>query len=149
MKQIRLFRKGQRTDFFATVDDADHALLMAYRWSVFNPIGSRTAYARGYVDGRTIYMHQFVMGGPSTTDLEIAHVDGDGLHNCRSNLRWALHRDVIQAAHDRLPFEPPAAHVHAVTAKGRRYFYDRKTRKRLTEQQVAERLARTQIEQSG
>jgi hypothetical protein len=33
-----------------------------------------------------------------------------------------------------------AAHVHAVTAKGRRYFYDRRTRERLTEDEVSERL---------
>ena len=40
-----------------------------------------------------------------------------------------------------------AAHVHAVTAKGRRYFYDRPTRQRLTEDEVSERLERTKIEQ--
>jgi hypothetical protein len=40
-----------------------------------------------------------------------------------------------------------AAHVHAVTAKGRRYCYGRRTRQPLTEDEVSERLERTKIEQ--
>ena len=46
-------------------------------------------------------------------------------------------------SHDRLAYVVSsaiwnAAHVHAVTAKGRRYFYDRRTRQRLTEDEVSE-----------
>src|SRR5215472_13934876 len=79
-------------------------------------------------------------------------VDGNGLHNWPGNLRWLPRAGTIQASHDRLPYVVSsailnAAHVHAVTAKGRRYFYDRRTRQRLTEHEVSERLERTKIEQ--
>jgi hypothetical protein len=40
-----------------------------------------------------------------------------------------------------------AAHVHAVTAKGRRYFTTAALAQRLTEHEVSERLERTKIEQ--
>jgi hypothetical protein len=151
MMRIPLFRRRQITDLLAIVDDDVYPLLIARRWSVCEPAGSRNMYARSKIGGRTVYMHQTVMGEPQEPGLEIGHVDGNGLHNWRGNLRWLPDAGKIQASHDRLPCSVSsavlnAAHVHAVMAKGRRYFYDRRTRQRLTENEVAERLERTKIE---
>ena len=91
---------------------------------------------------------------PPEPGVELGDVDGNGLHNWRGNLRWLPHAGTIQASHDRLPYVVSsailnAAHVHAVTAKGRRYFYDRRTRQRLTEHEVSERLERIQTSKIG
>ena len=109
-------------------------------------------YARSTLETRTVYMHQAVMGEPPGPWLELGHADGNALHNWRGNLRRLPNAGTIQASHDRLPYAVSsavlnAAHVHAVTATGRRYFYDRRTRQRLTEDEVSERLERTKIEQ--
>jgi hypothetical protein len=108
-------------------------------------------YARSTIRGRTVYMHQTVMGEPLEPGLEISHVDGNGLHNWRGNLQWLPHARNIQASNDRLPYSVSsdvlnAAHVQIVRAKRRRYFYDLRTGQRLTENEVAERLERTRIE---
>ena len=76
----------------ALVDDADHDLVMQYRWRIEEdrrPDGSlRAVYARAntYRSGRktTIRMHALLTAWPQTD-----HADHDGLNNQRSNLREA------------------------------------------------------------
>jgi hypothetical protein len=64
MMRIQLFRRRQIIDLFAIVDNGVYPLMMARRWSVFMPRGSRTMYARSTLETRTVYMHQAVMGEP-------------------------------------------------------------------------------------
>lgn len=70
----------------AIVDAADYALVAPYRWYAHK--GKKTWYARadvgGRVDRRRIYMRRLLCEGQS-----IDHRDGDGLNNCRANLRPA------------------------------------------------------------
>jgi len=78
--------------YFAVVDEDMYDEVMQYKWSVY--IGNGVCYAtRGLiVDGikTTQKMHRFVMGYDS---LDIDHIDGNGLHNYRSNLRYCTHNE--------------------------------------------------------
>lgn len=100
MARIALYRKRILTEFEAEIDDADYPRASLIRWSVFHPIGSKTAYARGRADGVTVYLHRFLLG--AAKGQEIDHIDGDGLNNKRCNLRFVSHRENIRAAF-RLP----------------------------------------------
>src|SRR5580693_3457535 len=77
----------------ALVDDADYALVMAYRWNVLEqerrgrPIGpyALANLPRGESGApRHLLMHKLLTGWPRTD-----HADHNGLNNQRSNLRPA------------------------------------------------------------
>jgi hypothetical protein len=70
--------------YYAKVDDSDYSELNCYIWSV--AIRKHLRYAVAKVNGKNVYMHRFLMGlkGP-----KVDHKDGDGLNNCRNNLRHA------------------------------------------------------------
>ena len=80
MREIRL-TQGR----VALVDDEDFEILSHHKW--YAAKGGNTFYATRNitVDGKrkTIRMQWEVMGGKS-----IDHIDGDGLNNTRSNLRF-------------------------------------------------------------
>lgn len=77
----------------AHVDDADLALVSAYRWygnaRVKNGVaGCRYAMATPYIRGlgkKTVWMHRLVAGAKKGQQVD--HIDHDGLNNRRSNLR--------------------------------------------------------------
>lgn len=76
---------------FVVVDTRDYQLVAPYRWhmsrgriryavtSVKVPGGSQVAYA----------MHRLILGMDSGDRRFVDHIDGDGLNNCRENLRFA------------------------------------------------------------
>jgi len=70
------------------VDDGDHERVARIKW-MFRPKRHRpdNGYAWGIVDGRRIPMHRFILGSPAGQQVD--HIDGDGLNNCRANLRLA------------------------------------------------------------
>ena len=73
----------------AKIDACDLAVASAFGWAAM--VKPRTVYAyrteRVGEKKRTIYLHRVIMGVPQ--GLQVDHVDGDGLNNCRSNLRLA------------------------------------------------------------
>lgn len=71
---------------FATVDADDFDLVCNYRWCPTPFRKNRTRYARANVNGVKTTMHRLVMGVTST-ELWVDHKDGNGLNNCRGNLR--------------------------------------------------------------
>ena len=74
---------------YAFVDDEDFDIVKDIKWHLFNhPSGNK--YARGHIkiEGKyhNVYMHRFIM--KPEAKILIDHKDGNGLNNCRSNLRY-------------------------------------------------------------
>ena len=84
----------------ALIDDADYELIcrircpvrtnLFYRWHVCGTL--QRPYAAATLPGkdgiaRMTYMHRFILNAPD--DMQVDHVDGDGLNNQRSNIRLA------------------------------------------------------------
>lgn len=83
MRQIPL-TKG----LFATVDDIDYERLRQFNWYAHG--SDRIWYAvsrRSRRDDHKIFrMHRFILG-ITDSSMKVDHKDGDGLNNCRANLR--------------------------------------------------------------
>lgn len=74
----------------AIVDAADYDWLMQWHWCAYK--SKRTWYAHRASANKlgkstTINMHRLIMNAPD--DMQVDHIDGDGLNNARSNLRLA------------------------------------------------------------
>ena len=77
----------------ALVDDCDHEYLTQWKWQFQPEQHRRTGYAVRI--GRTgerrsqFRMHRLIVtrSGAAVDGKQIDHIDGDGLNNCRSNLR--------------------------------------------------------------
>lgn len=77
-------------DLFATVDAEDLPLVQSYRW--WAKQNGNTFYAAADVSlGRhqreRLLMHRVILGASPGESVD--HIDGDGLNNCRANLRLA------------------------------------------------------------
>ncbi len=70
-------------DLFATVDAADYNRLRKHKWYAQRYGGN--VYASCRINGRTVYMHRMIMR--PRKGYVVDHIDGNGLNNCRSNLR--------------------------------------------------------------
>jgi hypothetical protein len=94
VKEIPL-TKGQ----VALVDDEDYATISAYRWFAFRPCPSTGFYARRSTwimqRKRGVSMHRQIIG-QSCEGALVDHKDGNGLNNCRSNLRIVNHSQSVQ-----------------------------------------------------
>jgi hypothetical protein len=92
MKLIPLTRGRE-----AMVDDCDYEYLMQWKW-LYHSNGRPTGYAirAEYSAGqqRIVRLHRVVAArhGLVTAGEQIDHIDGDGLNNCRENLRLATNR---------------------------------------------------------
>ena len=71
----------------ALVSPEDYDNVNKYSWSMWNDGGP--SYAQGDVDGKTIRMHQLIMGPPPKDGLVIDHKNNNGLDNQRNNLRFS------------------------------------------------------------
>jgi len=82
MRQVKVSQK------FAFVDDEDFDLISQRKWYIDAKSHSDYAITWIYIDGRktTISMHRFLMKPPE--GLFIDHIDGNGLNNQKSNLRF-------------------------------------------------------------
>lgn len=69
----------------ALIDTADRALVEHWRWT--SSMVGRRIYAVHRAGAASVPMHRVLMGAPD--ELDVDHIDGNGLNNCRSNLRLA------------------------------------------------------------
>lgn len=85
MREIPLY-SSRFLGLVAVVDDEDFDLVCRYRWNVLQgPTG--ILYAHGRIRGPKVLMHRLILN--LSCDIEVDHVDHNGLHNWRSNLRAA------------------------------------------------------------
>ena len=77
--------------FVALVDDEDYERVAQYPW--FRDPNRNTTYAKTrQIPGRgKTAMHRFILDAPP--DLQVDHINGDGLDNRRSNLRLCTHAE--------------------------------------------------------
>jgi len=68
---------------FATVDAADYKKVSEHKWSVCRQ--GYKVYAKARISGRIVLMHRFLLR--PRRGYQVDHIDGNGLNNCRSNLR--------------------------------------------------------------
>lgn len=73
---------------FALVDAAD-AWVLQSPWSTHD-----AGYATRRENKKVIYMHRQILAAED--GLEVDHIDGDGLNNRRSNIRFATHQQNLQ-----------------------------------------------------
>src|SRR5690348_9221301 len=83
MKEIELSQGA-----VATVDDDDYEWLSQWKWYVNHGYAVRNA---SLVNGKqtTVRMHRVITRCPN--DLEVDHIDGNSLNNCKENLRVVPH----------------------------------------------------------
>ncbi len=95
MKSIRLTR-----GVVALVDDADYARLSQRKWFARLCVG-RLFYAASGRWPNTVHMHREILDAPA--ELQVDHINGDGLDNRRCNLRLATRQQNIANALHRVP----------------------------------------------
>lgn len=82
-------KNGKYKNLLAKVDDEDYDFLMQWRWTVIKRKTVNTFYAIRTIKGVAHFrMHRVIMGATNPS-IQIDHIDGDGLNNQRSNLRFA------------------------------------------------------------
>jgi|ERR1041385_1354742 hypothetical protein len=69
----------------AMVDDEDYDRVSKYAWWL--AVNGRYVLSSWKINGRYLYLHQFVMNTTERWD----HKDGNGLNNCKENLRPCTH----------------------------------------------------------
>ena len=70
--------------YVAIIDEADLPLVGRWKWSAL--VTSSTVYAKRNDRGRIVLLHRVLMGAEGW-NARVDHRDGNGLNNCRSNLR--------------------------------------------------------------
>jgi hypothetical protein len=101
------------------VDDGDYDQVIQFRWRTRTNRGdARQVYVcrSVYPDGKRgkqilLHLHQFLM--PAPEGMTVDHINGDGLDNQRSNLRFATYSQ--NAANRQLPYARRSSQFKGVT----------------------------------
>lgn len=86
MKEIPL----TNSELFALVDDEDYEIVSEHDWH-FNK-----GYAETRIYRNTISLHRFVLGLKRGDGIYVDHINDDGLHNYKSNLRKCTNQENIR-----------------------------------------------------
>lgn len=86
---------------FAIIDQEDLPILSRHKWHIMR--SGKIKYARTTMGHKEIVMHRIIMGGPKPGQFKyvIDHIDGNGLNNTKSNLRWVPESHNRQNIHNR------------------------------------------------
>jgi hypothetical protein len=112
------------------IDIDDRPMVFRHTWGVVKAARSKTLYARTTINGQTLLLHRMVMKAES--GQEVDHIDGNGLNNSKSNLRFVPHSENMLSAYD-LPgrYQKQFSYKNTVRARlkdgtVRSYVYDRR-----------------------
>jgi hypothetical protein len=94
MKEIEL-----NHGFVTLVDDDMFDKLNQQKWYSHRHPNRHTNYAKYYANNRILFMHHFIL--PRIDGFLTDHIDGNGLNNQRSNLRYATNSQNNANAHKR------------------------------------------------
>ena len=86
------------TEHIVSVDDEDWEEVSQHTWCVQTKDGKVTAVLTNVKrNGKrtTLLLHQLLMGSVPPEYGSIDHIDRNPLNNCRTNLRFATHREQI------------------------------------------------------
>lgn len=84
MKYINL-TKNKRT----VIDDEDYEYLNQFKWHFSSRYAMRKIWLKDEKRYKSIPMHRLILNNPKNLDID--HIDGDGLNNQKSNLRACTH----------------------------------------------------------
>jgi hypothetical protein len=75
------------------IDDEDFQLISQYNWTVYKHRNTYYADRKYYSNGKRkkIKLHRLIMNAEPSQIVD--HIDGNGLNNQRSNLRFATHQN--------------------------------------------------------
>lgn len=90
MNKTRVFipiTKGQ----VLIIDHDDYELVKQYKWYATTNCSVYYARTKKHINGKIarILLHRLITNCPR--DMQIDHIDGNGLNNCRDNLRVCTH----------------------------------------------------------
>lgn len=77
---------------FALVDDEDFEYLSQWKWHASKY--SNSYYACRTINSNKVLMHRFILNAQK--ELEVDHIDGNGLNNQKLNLRIVTHSRNMQ-----------------------------------------------------
>ena len=86
--EIVLKNKEQMVVGKAVIDIEDIEKCKRHKWHMY--VGANTKYARCTLsDGKVLHLHRYIMDYDG--DMDVDHIDGNGLNNRKSNLRIVPH----------------------------------------------------------
>jgi hypothetical protein len=113
----------------AVIDIDDWESVSKYRWRICRTPWTLYAQAHHYINGRRaeLQMHRLILSAPF--QIEVDHIDHDGLNNRRGNLRLATgsqnHGNIRKAPNNTSGYKGVSWHKH--TRKWRAYLGTRPT----------------------
>lgn len=83
------------------VDDEDFERVSRHHW--YLNVKRNSPYAISQINGEAVGLHRFILGLQKGDKRQGDHINGDGLNNCRSNLRIASASDNQRNQARRIP----------------------------------------------
>jgi hypothetical protein len=102
----------------ALVDDEDYVKISEFKWRAEKSgsikykdafYASRSEHA-SYKHQRRVHMHRFILNPPE--NMQVDHIDGNGLNNQKCNLRVVTCRENLQNRHHKKTSQYPGVYLY-------------------------------------